>query len=173
MENTLVSSNVLSAKRFDGDIVITDPYYLNDVDSSESEELRKSYWSKTFTSKSGTYLCDKTYYGDWSCTTFNSDNMDEIFGEFCADAGEVCVVLFDEVKEFNPYFEDWVNKHKWCVTTIKDFHGDISFILERHVGVWDDEKYKDTEWYGLYWENYALIVKGVGNINFETHQTGL
>lgn len=32
------------------------------------------------------YLVRDTIYGDWSCTTFNSDNKEPI-GEFCADAG--------------------------------------------------------------------------------------
>ena len=42
------------------------------------------------------YICRDTLYGDWSCTTYNSDTHEKL-GEFCADSGMVGVYLLDEV----------------------------------------------------------------------------
>ena len=39
-----------------------------------------------------TYICRDTLYGDWLCTTFNTDT-DEVLGSFCSDAGMVRVFL--------------------------------------------------------------------------------
>lgn len=96
-----------------------------------------------------TYLCRDTLYGDWSCTTFNTDTND-ILGEFCADAGMVGVFLLDEVLKYNPEF-DWYQTRPWTTTLIKNFDGEIDFEI-------DDE------------ENLHVI--GTGNINFKTSQTG-
>ena len=96
-----------------------------------------------------TYLCRDTLYGDWSCTTFNTDTND-ILGEFCADAGMFGVFLLDEVLKYNPEF-DWYQTRPWTTTLIKNFDGEIDFEI-------DDE------------ENLHVI--GTGNINFKTTQTG-
>ena len=95
------------------------------------------------------FLSHNTLYGDWSCTTFNS-NTKEVLGEFCADSGMVGVFLLDEVLKHNPSFNYHIER-PWTTTLIKDFDGDIQFIK------------KDEQ---------TLIVKGIGNINFETAQTG-
>ena len=96
-----------------------------------------------------TYICRDTLYGDWSCTTFNTDT-DEVLGSFCADAGMVGVFLLDEVLKYNPEF-DWYQTRPWTTTLIKDFDGEVDFEI-------DDE------------ENLHVI--GTGNINFKTNQTG-
>lgn len=115
------------------------------------------------------YLCRDTIYGDWSCTTFNSDTKEAI-GEFCADAGMVAVFLLDEVLAYNPDFDFYETK-PWTTTLIKDFDGDIEINIIHIEGVYDD----DTEWHskGDKWEDNEVRVIGKGNINFETHQTGL
>ena len=97
-----------------------------------------------------TFLCDSTVYGDWSCTTFNSDTKEPI-GEFCADAGEVAVFLLDEVLKYNPNFDYHVHR-PWTTTLIKDFHGTVELHL-------DDDK--------------EVTVVGRGNINFVGTQTGI
>jgi hypothetical protein len=73
-------------------------------------------------------------------------------GEFCADAGKVCVVYLDEVLKFNPYFEEWAKRHPWCVTIIEDFDGDVDYT----VG-----------------EEMDLHLVGTGNKPFYTAQAGL
>ena len=83
--------------RFKGDIIITDPCYI----------CKNGDWSKCgYGDNMGrlgikNYICRDTIYGDWSCTTFNSDTKEPI-GEFCADAGLVAVFLLDEVLKYNP-----------------------------------------------------------------------
>lgn len=101
-----------------------------------------------------TFLCDSTIYGDWSCTTFDSDTKKEI-GKFCADAGMVGVFLLDEVLKYNPDFDYHINR-KWTTTLIKDFHGTV----ELHC---DEDRNGDKE----------VTVVGKGNINFIGTQTGL
>lgn len=98
---------------------------------------------------SSNYLVHSTLYGDWSCTTYNSDTKEAI-GQFCADAGLVGVFLLDEVLKYNPNFQKELEKD-WVVTLIKDFEGEVYF----------EKVDKET-----------LIVVGRGNINFETRQTG-
>lgn len=140
---------------FKGDIIITDPCYIMRAKHHGTTPLTEDDWNACnygedmevfgFTN----YLTHSTLYGDWSCTTFNSDTKEPI-GEFCADAGLVSVFLLDEVLKYNPDFDYHINK-TWTTTLIKDFDGDICF-----------EKIDED----------TLIVKGVGNINFETTQTG-
>lgn len=95
------------------------------------------------------YIAHNTLYGDWGCTTYDSDTDKEL-GEFCADSGMVGVFLLDEVMKYNPDYDD-VDKCPYAVTLIKGFKGDVWF-----------EKTYDT-----------LIVKGEGNVNFRTAQTSL
>lgn len=96
-----------------------------------------------------TYLTDSTVYGDWSCTTFNTDTEQPI-GEFCADSGQVGVFLLEEVLAYNPDF-NYHTERTWTTTLIKDFHGEIELQIE------------DGE----------VTVVGTGNINFVGRQTGL
>lgn len=114
------------------------------------------------------YICRDTLYGDWSCTTYNSDTHEEL-GEFCADAGMVGVFLLDEVLKYNPDF-DYHIERPWTTTLIKDFDGEIDFEIIHTEGVYED----DTEFHskGEKWEDDSIIVVGRGNINFETRQAG-
>lgn len=73
-------------------------------------------------------------------------------GEFCADAGMVCVVYLDEILKVNPNFKEWVEKHPWCATIIEDFDGLVTYEID------DSDE--------------AHIV-GIGNIEFYTSQSGL
>lgn len=72
-------------------------------------------------------------------------------GEFCADAGMVCVVYLDEVLKVNPNFKDWALNHPWCATIIEDFDGNVNYTVDAEE---------------------AHIV-GEGNVNFYTSQSGL
>lgn len=114
------------------------------------------------------YICRDTLYGDWSCTTYNSDTHEKI-GEFCADAGMVGVFLLDEVLKYNPDFNYHVER-PWTTTLIKDFDGEVDFEVIHTEGVYED----DTEFHSKEdrWEDDSVIVVGRGNINFETRQTG-
>lgn len=109
-----------------------------------------------------TYMSRSTIYGDWSCSTYNSDTKERI-GRFCADAGQVAVFDLNEVLEYNPEYDDHTEK-PWCVTAIKDFKGTVQFVVEI-----EDEEHND----------YAVRVVGRGvnkitgePLNFITSQTG-
>lgn len=109
-------------------IVITDPCYLNDTLKGKIRKEDFEWYSdggvKTSMYKMGieNYIAVPTLYGDWSCTAYNIGifdirdykNVSELYkffqknvsdkyklGNFCADSGMVCVVLADELRNFN------------------------------------------------------------------------
>lgn len=162
---------------FDGDIIITDPCYI----MREKNELTKNDWgacecgSEMEALGITHYMTRDTLYGDWSCTTFNTDTKEAI-GEFCADAGLVSVLLLDEVLKYNPGFDYHLNK-KWTTTWIKNFKGTVQFVVKHTEGYREmDSPYWKK---GDYWEDYVLEVVGYGinkvtgkPINFVGKQTG-
>ena len=145
--------------KFKGDIIITDPCYITKNDTNDWELCEYGENMEKLGIK--TYLTRNTIYGDWSCTTFNSDTHEPI-GQFCADAGLVSVFLLDEVLKYNPDFDYHLNR-LWTTTLIKDFDGDV--VIEV-VGV----EYKNEEGYIENDEEVRVI--GKGSINFYTRQTG-
>ena len=125
------------------------------------------------------YISESTIYGDWSCTTYQTEEepkellesilrvlndkeyeddelpiLDEgkAIGGFCADAGLVGVFLLDEILAYNPEWKSWIEEHSWCATIIEDFEGEVEYYIDKVDGE-------------------AHIV-GTGSINFYTAQTG-
>ena len=150
--------------KFKGDIIITDPCYI----CKDNDWSRCYYGDNMEVLGINNYICRDTIYGDWSCTTFNTDTGEPI-GEFCADAGMVAVFLLDEVLKYNPDFDYHINR-TWTTTLIKDFDGEVNFEVRHTEGIYEDT----TEWHkkGDKWTSDDVVVVGKGNINFETHQTG-
>ena len=158
---------------FDGDIIITDPCYI----MKEDDDWATCAYGEDMEALGIThYMTRDTLYGDWSCTTFDTDTKEAI-GEFCADAGLVSVFLLDEVLKYNPYYKDHL-KNKWTVTWIKDFKGTVEFVVKHIEGYYEE----DTDYWkkGDYWEDYVLEVVGHGinkvtgkPINFVGKRTGL
>ena len=158
----------VTSNRFDGDIVITDPCYLDNTMQGPCDE---NFWPKMcnhmgtgierdpgcFASFGFTpSLIGNTIYGDWSCTAFNKDTG-KVLGEFCADSGSFCVVQLKDVKRFNPGFAEWTLTHSWCVTVIPDFHGEV-----RAVRILEKGETRPS----------SVRIEGEGNINFVAYQTG-
>lgn len=164
---------------FDGDILITDPYYIIRAKHHGTVPITNDDWN---TCNYGYdmeqlginhYMTRDTLYGDWGCTTYNLDTKEKI-GEFCADAGLVSVFLLDEVLKYNPEY-DWYITKPYTVTVIKDFKGTVEFIVK-----YQDGYYEDYHKNGEHWEEYYLEVIGHGvnkvtgePINFVGKQTGL
>ena len=146
--------------KFKGDIIITDPCYIIRAEHNGTKPITLDDWKACDYGDNMEVLGIKNYiyrgtiYGDWSCTTFNSDTNEEI-GEFCADAGLVAVFLLDEVLKYNPDFDYHINR-PWTTTLIKDFDGEVNFEV-----IYDE--YGEPE----------VQVVGKGNINFVGKQTGL
>lgn len=149
--------NVLDSQWIDieGDVVITDPCYTTDE------------WCDDFLYELP--LCRDTIYGDWSCTTFDKKTK-EIIGEFCADAGMVCVDTLDNILKRKPQFLEEYGE--WCRTIIKNFKGKVRFKIICRNEERDNEKF--NMW------NYEVRVEGEGinsvtgeDIQFITSQTGL
>lgn len=132
------------------DIIITDACYLFADNDELDRKIEPPY-----------NLYADTIYGDWSCTCYDKDAKKAI-GHFCADAGNVCIAKLKDVLEFNPNFKDWMDKHDWCVTLIKNFTG-TAYIK------YDIQHY---EYKGKKMRDLFCYVEGKGNINFTSNQTG-
>ena len=109
-----------------------------------------------------------TLYGDWGCTTYNSDTKEPI-GHFTADAGQVGVFLLEELRNYNPEYADELetiekNGKLYCTTIIRDFKGTIQFIVEEEV--------PDRE-YGVHVVGKGINKKTGVPLNFITSQTSL
>ena len=81
-----------------------------------------------------------------------SNTKDKI-GEFCADSGQVSVLLMSEVLKYNPDF-DYHIKSPWSTTVIENFDGDITIS---EIATDGDRTRK---------------VEGNGSINFKSTFTG-
>lgn len=151
--------------KFKGDIIITDPCYICKDDDWE----KSGYGDNMEALGIKNYICRDTIYGDWSCTTYNSNTNEEI-GEFCADSGMVAVFLLDEVLKYNPDF-DYHTEIPWTTTLIKGFDGEVNFEVVHTEGEYEE----DSEYWnkGDKWEDDAVQVFGKGNIDFIGLQTGL
>lgn len=148
---------------FDGDIIITDPCYLRRKDDNNFDDSDLE--------KYGIHgISSQTFYGDWSCHTFDAINKDEngdpkILGKFCADGGMVCVADLNSVLKYNPDF-DYHKKKEWTTTWINNFKGTVCISIGQN----EQER----------WPAYIVRVvgKGIdkktgGPIEFATLQTGL
>lgn len=155
--------------KFKGDIIITDPCYIMRAKHHGTTPITENDWRSCEYGENmevlgiKTYLTRDTIYGDWSCTTYNSDTKKEL-GEFCADAGLVSVFLLDEVLAYNPDFDYHINK-PWTTTLIKNFDGDIELKVVSY-------QYRDEDTDELVDDEEVRVI-GKGNINFFTSQTRL
>lgn len=168
------------------------PYTKEAISSPNYEEIRKTYydWEKEHDDwqkceygdnmealNINNYICRNTIYGDWSCTTYNS-NTKEVIGEFCADAGLVAVFELDEVRAYNSEIDKWIEKHPWCVTVIKNFTGEVHFEVVHHQGIYTKENEFESNGKiyckeGTPWKEDEVQVIGRGSIDFFTTQTDL
>ena len=139
------------------DIIITDPCYVirNDSDDDWSKCDYGSDMVQLGSFTNDKYVTADTLYGDWGCTTYNTDTKEKI-GSFCADAGLVSVFSLAQVKAYNPKYDD-IENNPWCVTLIKDFTGDVTLKVKF------DEEYSE----------FVRYVEGVGSVNFIGTQTEL
>ena len=155
---------------FKGTIIITDPCYI----IRETNQITEDDWETCEYGRNmeilgiNNYITEDTIWGDWSCQTYKvKDNPKEIIdnfagaeekdkgygvrcsylGDFCADTGLVSVFLLDEVRKYNPDIDKWIVEHPWCVTTIKDFDGEVEYYVDK---------------------NENAHIYGIGNINFFT-----
>lgn len=166
---------------FNGDILITDPCYIIREKHHGAIPITKDDWRTCNygydMKKIGInhFMTRDTLYGDWSCTTFDSDTKEPI-GRFCADAGLVSVMLLDEVLKYNSDY-DCNKETEYAATIIRDFKGIVQFVVK-----YIDGYYEDTTNYHKkddYWEEYYLEVVGHGinkvsgkPIHFVGKQTG-
>ena len=146
-------------KEFDGDIIITDPCYIIN-ENSTSDWKKCNYGSNMEVLGINKYLTHDTLYGDWECTTF--DEKGNILGIFCADAGLVSVFLLDEILNYNKNFV----YDKYTTTLIKDFKGTVQIVVEKN------EKRKYDCDYSVHVIGHGINKKTGKPINFRSEQTG-
>jgi hypothetical protein len=141
-------------KHYDGDIIITDPCYLFPHDSAGRELWRESEYGENLSAigiASG--IGRDTIYGDWSCNVMQiiKHRPAKIIGEFCADSGQVAVMLLSDALKLRPDFDYHVTK-PWACCLIKNFKGSVQIKYARKAR--------------------ELRVIGAGNIRFYSSQSG-
>lgn len=165
------------AMEFNDGIVITDPGYVMKADNGqESSEWRRcSYGMDMSVLGFRHWIARDTIYGDWSCTTFDTETGEAI-GEFCADAGMVAVLDLNELNAYNPDFIKDTSSPQ-SRTIIPNFKGAVRFVVVRNEGIREEDSGYHKK--GDKWETYDLVIVGRGinnktgeSINFVTRQTG-
>ena len=145
---------------FKGDIIITDPCYIErddrELDRDQKDRLFKPYMERD------------TIYGDWSCTTYD-EKTNEVLGKFCADSGMVGVFLLDDVLTYNPKF-NFHTDNPHTTTWIPDFDGIVQFVVNEVEFTYENEKHIDYE---LHVVGHGINMKDGREIHFITQQTGL
>ncbi len=150
--------------KFNGNIIIADPCYvvkddalwsqiceaINKADPDEYRGKGNSDILKNVLGVDG--LIASTIYGDWGCTVYKEED-DTVLGEFCADAGLVCVMYEEDVLRLNPRFKE--NYGGWCHTLIENFDGEVTITNLGGNSIW----YSDVR------------VIGEGSVNFYSKQT--
>lgn len=175
----------IAEREFDGDIVITDPCYIRETDRSfdwdEREALMKDIG-----------LISRTFYGDWGCTVFRTGEDSKVgfigseceeIGNFCADAGMVCVIYMRDARRMSPDIDKWIAEHDWCATVIHGFKGTVRLMTL------ETRRWMNTDWMSYetkkslgvkgkrkYYADTELRVRGDGTKNgepfcFESYQT--
>ena len=139
---------LLQSRRFDGDIVITDPAYIfnNKIEDwhkarEDIDNMMGSIQHKMFSF---------TYYGDWLCSVYDMQEG-EVIGTFTADSAFVAVLDYTELQAYNPEAEEWINAHTQCATVIKNFHGTVHMVLHTQEYMYENEKheYQELKLYGI------------------------
>jgi len=143
------NERVIKSMEFVGDILITDPCYIIKEDSDDW--ARCDYGENLKVLGIEHFITNDTYYGDWGCTVWKAASYEEctednVIGEFCADAGLVSVMDWNECLQYNPDMEQWVKDHDWCATVIKDFHGIVEMRAfdVKYISSFDGNEYTDT-----------------------------
>lgn len=157
--------------RFKGDILITDPKYVMRTPYLTQDDWLASKSGKYMEILGLTnYFTESTLNGNWNCHTIETyDDPEEevlklsgehgivlgsylskrnVLGSFNSISGKMSVFSLSELRDvYNPDIELWCECHKDIATVIRDFEGEVIFI----VGSEDDTH-----------------IVGKGNINFYT-----
>lgn len=149
-----------------GNYVVTDPCYLL-RDGEGYGELAESL---------PVFKMRGTLYGDWSCTMFRTESAEPDgnpvpVGQFCADAGLVCVADWDGAVRHNPDVASWPDGRPWTMTVLRGFEGVATFrVTEEELGPDGDGRPRYDRW-------LEVILEGTdadGNpVRYEGRQTGL
>jgi hypothetical protein len=183
-------------EHFKGDIIITDPRYIVDDESDWLKCLRSAYRCDMGVIGMGTWLASSTGYGDWSCTTFDSDKCEE--GIF----GDLQELYFDTFSQYNDSsisanekeclmreYELKMDKIAGPGAILGEFCADTSLVgvfllsevlkynpnFDYHIKrPWTTTLIKDFDGHvEIISDDGGVHVVGTGNINFKTEQTGL
>ena len=127
--------------KFKGTLIITDPCYI----TKDNDYERTNYGSELNKLGFTTYLVADTGFGDWSNHITKDDGT--ILGEFCADSGQVCVVLKEDLDKYNPLFFSKYRAYSHCYAIVDNFEGEVEIDTS------------NSNW---------TIVHGQGNIDFSS-----
>lgn len=104
------------------------------------------------------YIGRDTLFGDWDCVVVDAD--DKPIGEFCADAGMVCVAELNEWRNYNSEIDTFLRERSHCVAVISNFDGDVWFEVED-----TSFDYKHDDGRVEFVKDYTVHVVGEGTRN--------
>jgi hypothetical protein len=122
---------------FDGDIIITDPYYIVEAIDESAKQGNENSLDDWDVCECGYnmaalglthFMSRNTLFEDVGFITYNYDTKEKI-GYFSPEVGMIGVFNLSEVLVYNPMYSDHVN-NSCDVTLIKDFKGSVRFIVE-------------------------------------------
>ena len=157
-----------------GDYVITDPCYFG-MHGDEPSCLPVLH-------------ARDTLYGDWSCTMYEIPVDDEgnpvdggepvPVGQFCADAGLVCVADLDALSECVPEKVEEVTGKDWIATVIRDFEGVGRFVVEEYPYMLIAPRDGRQDYSLCYEYDLCVVLDGTDcstgrRVRYESRQTGL
>ena len=132
-------------------IVITDPCYMKDSLPEMQRSTLYGDWScmvypgkkeenQDYKEWDEVYLRFWNDYNDTELPEAGRKNLAEdfrkfkdkwvnekILGQFSADAGQVGIFLWSKLAEED---KKWAVEHPWCVAVVKDFTGNVNFVVE-------------------------------------------
>lgn len=140
------------------DVLITDPCYIMREDSDNDWDLCR-YGDNLDALGISKFVTKSTYYGDWSCSVKN--NSDNIIGTFCADAGLVSVMPYQEALKYNPEIEERF-RDSGEATIIRNFTGKVYIKSKFDI--------ENKEWI-RYVEGNGII-NSTESLKFTSYQSG-
>lgn len=140
------------------DVLITDPCYIMREDSDNDWDLCR-YGDNLDALGISKFITKSTYYGDWSCSV--KDNSDNIIGTFCADAGLVSVMPYQEALKYNPEIEEKF-RDSGEATIIRDFTGKVYIKSKFDI--------ENKEW--IRYVEGSGIINSTELLKFTSYQSG-
>lgn len=170
MKDTIVDREQMKQVEYTEDtvLVVTDPCYILseeawnrftdvyiDLPRAESDQLEAVFQDQGYQRP---VLAMQTGIGDWGNEVINTDTQESL-GAFAADAGMVCVVALEDLRETGFDMEEY-NRLKaiGCLAELPPFTGTVTW------------QWSTSQLDGTNIKLNTTVIIGEGNYNFSTYE---